>query len=74
MMFYRKKLPPGNALVYRVRPYPLLPIIFLVINTWIMFYGLVYRPVESFAGIITATLGLLAWFWLKRKAQQPAVS
>jgi hypothetical protein len=39
-----------------------------------MFYGLVYRPVESFAGIITATLGLLAWFWLKRKAQQPAVS
>jgi len=74
MMFYRKKLPPRNALVYRVRPYPLLPIIFLVINTWIMFYGLVYRPVESFAGIITAALGLLAWFWLKRKAQQPAVS
>lgn len=74
MMFYRKKLPPGNVLVYKVRPYPLLPIIFLLINTWIMFYGLVYRPVESFAGIITAALGLLAWFWLKRRAQRPTVS
>ncbi len=74
MMLYRRNLPSGNASVYRVRPYPLLPIIFLLINTWIMIYGLVYRPVESFAGIITAVLGLLAWFWLKHKSQQQTVS
>ncbi len=74
MMLYRRNLPSGNASVYRIRPYPLLPIIFLLINTWIMIYGLIYRPVESFAGIITAVLGLLAWFWLKHKSQQQAVS
>ena len=74
MMLYRRNLPSGNASVYRIRPYPLLPIIFLLINTWIMIYGLVYRPVESFAGIITAVLGLLAWFWLKYKSQQQADS
>jgi hypothetical protein len=45
-----------------------------MINTWIMIYGLVYRPAESFAGIITAVLGLLAWFWLKHKNQSQAVS
>jgi APA family basic amino acid/polyamine antiporter len=74
MMLYRRKHPSGTASVYRVRPYPLLPIIFLVINTWIMIYGLVYRPVESFAGIITAVLGLLAWYWLKYKSRQQASS
>ncbi len=74
MMLYRRNPSSGNASVYRIRPYPLLPIIFLLINTWIMIYGLIYRPVESFAGIITAVLGLLAWFWLKHKSQQQAVS
>ena len=74
MMLYRRKHPSGSASVYRVRPYPLLPIIFLVINTWIMIYGLVYRPVESFAGIITAALGLLVWFWLKHKRLNQASS
>lgn len=74
MMLNRRNLPPGNASVYRVRPYPLLPIIFLMINTWIMIFGLVYRPVASFAGIITAVLGLLAWFWLKHKNQQQTFS
>ena len=74
MMLYRRNPSSGNAYVYRVRPYPLLPIIFLLINTWVMIYGLVYRPVESFAGIITAVLGLLAWLWLKHKSQQQAVS
>jgi APA family basic amino acid/polyamine antiporter len=73
MMLYRRNPSSGNDSVYRIRPYPLLPIIFLLINTWIMIYGLIYRPVESFAGIITAVLGLLAWFWLKHKSQQQAI-
>ncbi len=74
MMLNRRNLPSDNASVYRIRPYPLLPIIFLLINTWIMIYGLVYRPAESFAGIITAVLGFLAWLWLKHKNQQQAVT
>ncbi len=62
MMLYRRKLPSGNASVYRVRPYPLLPIIFLLINTWIMIYGLIYRPAESLAGIITAGRYLVLFY------------
>jgi APA family basic amino acid/polyamine antiporter len=73
MMLYRKNHPSGTVTAYRVKPYPLLPIIFLLINTWILIYGLLYRPMESFAGIITASLGLLAWFWLRHKTRQQAV-
>jgi APA family basic amino acid/polyamine antiporter len=67
MMLYRRNHPAGSAGIYRVKPYPLLPLIFLLINTWILVYGLLYRPFESFAGIITAAVGLLVWFWLKRE-------
>jgi APA family basic amino acid/polyamine antiporter len=67
MMMNRRRQPSGTLPVYRIRPYPLLPVIFLLINTWILLYGLLYRPVESIAGLITAVLGLGAWFWLKQK-------
>lgn len=73
MMLFRKHLPAG-ASVYRIRPYPLLPIIFILINTWVLIYGLVYRPFESFGGIITAVVGLLVWYWMKDKNQPQAVS
>ena len=74
MMLYRRKQKSHSVAVYRIRPYPLLPLIFLLITTWIMVYGLLYRPMESFAGIITASLGFLAWWWLKHKARQHPVS
>jgi APA family basic amino acid/polyamine antiporter len=70
MMLYRNRQQSGAVPVYRVKPYPLLPLIFLVVNTWIMVYGLLYRPVESLAGLVTAGLGLGAWFWLKHRTRQ----
>jgi APA family basic amino acid/polyamine antiporter len=66
MMLHRGRNRSSKDLIYRIRPYPLLPLIFLMINTWIMIYGMIYRPFESFAGIITAALGLLVWLWLKK--------
>jgi hypothetical protein len=39
-----------------------------------MIYGLVFRPFESIAGITTAVLGLLAWFWLKHKHHPQSIS
>jgi APA family basic amino acid/polyamine antiporter len=74
LMLYRRVDPNSSGAVYRIRPYPLLPIIFLLINTWIMIYGLIYRPMESFAGIFTSALGLLAWWWLKHRARPHPIS
>jgi len=56
---------------FRMRLYPVLPAIFILINLWILVYGLIYKPFESFAGIVTAAAGLLVYYLLDRK-KQPA--
>lgn len=58
MMLNRRKKPDSDF-VYRVRLYPLVPVIFILINTWIIIYGLIYRPMESLAGIGISLAGLI---------------
>ncbi len=48
--------------IYRVKLFPVVPIIFILINSWIIIYGLVYRPVESFAGMGISLAGLIFYF------------
>ncbi len=74
MMLYRKTHAANDDRVYRIRPYPLLPVLFLIINTWILVYGLLFRPMESLAGVFTAAMGLAVWFWLKQKSQPQPTS
>jgi APA family basic amino acid/polyamine antiporter len=74
LMLVRRAGLSSSGAVYRIRPYPLLPIVFLLINTWIMIYGLIYRPLESFAGLFTALLGLGVWSWLNHKARPQPTS
>ena len=65
MMINRQRYGHTASFPFRLKPYPLLPIIFLIINSWIMVYGLLYRPLESIAGIITTALGFLLWLGIK---------
>jgi APA family basic amino acid/polyamine antiporter len=58
MMLNRRKK-PDSQYVYRVKLYPVVPIIFILINTWIIIYGLIYRPMESLAGIGISLAGLI---------------
>lgn len=55
---------------YLLRPYPLLPAVFLLVNIWIMVYGLIYRPLESTAGLLTTALGYLVWLILQKANRQ----
>lgn len=66
LIIHRRRKQNSADPPYRIRPYPLLPGIFLLINTWIMVYGLIYRPLESGAGLLTAVLGYLAWLVLQK--------
>lgn len=61
MMLNRRKKPDSDF-VYRVKFYPVIPIIFILINSWIIIYGLIYRPMESFAGIGISLAGLIFYF------------
>ncbi len=65
MIILRQRKPNSPVRHYRLKPYPALPVLFLLVNAWIMVYGLIYRPLESVAGLLTAALGLLVWRTMK---------
>jgi len=48
---------------FRVRPYPLVPLIFVVVSTATMVWTLIGRPVESLLGVATVLSGLPAYFF-----------
>ncbi len=70
LIIQRQRHPPVPAQPFRLKPYPLLPVIFLLINAWIMVYGLIYRPLESAWGLATAFLGFLLWRLMRKPDQQ----
>lgn len=53
---------PDSSYVYRIKLYPLVPVIFILINAWIIIYGLIYRPGESLTGIGISLAGLIFYF------------
>ena len=61
---------PKIARPYRVRAYPMPPIIFAVITLWMMFYLLRSKTVESLAGLATALVGLLLYFCARKRPQR----
>jgi basic amino acid/polyamine antiporter, APA family len=61
-MMINRRNHPSSSYVYRVKLYPLVPVIFILINTWIIIYGLIYRPGESLAGIGISLAGLIFYF------------
>lgn len=50
---------------------PLLQIIFLVFNTWVLIFTLIERPVESLIGIGILAVGLIVYFF--DKPHQPEI-
>jgi len=59
--FRRKE---GQA-VYNAFGYPYLPGFFLLINTWILVYGFIYKPHESLAGLFITGAGWIIWLIAK---------
>ena len=57
---------------YRVRAYPLPPVIFSIITIWMMIYLLLWKTTESLAGLATVLAGLLLYFCAgKRRRSLP---
>jgi basic amino acid/polyamine antiporter, APA family len=51
----------------RMWGYPGTAIVFLLIGLWILIYGLIYKPVESMAGLATVLTGLIVYSLGKKK-------
>lgn len=60
VMIMRRKR-PDLPRPYRTIGYPVVPVLFLLIQAYIMVYGLLYRPKESIAGIAITGLGFLIY-------------
>lgn len=52
---------------YKTWGYPLTPILFLLLNLWILINIVTQKPYESLAGLCTILLGLLVYFSSKNK-------
>jgi basic amino acid/polyamine antiporter, APA family len=60
VMVTRKKR-PDLPRPYKTLGYPVVPVVFLAFQIWIMIYGLLYRPRESLAGLAITILGFLVY-------------
>lgn len=56
-----KKNPPQYS-GYKTLLYPVTPALFLIIETWVLVYGLIYKPTESQAGLVTVLSGLIIYY------------
>lgn len=63
----RYKNNPPQYTGYKTLLYPITPILFLIIETWVLVYGLIYKPVESQAGLATVLSGLIIYYISKSK-------
>ena len=51
----------------RMWGYPWTAVVFLLIGLWILVYGVIYKPVESVAGLATVLTGLIVYWLGKNK-------
>jgi APA family basic amino acid/polyamine antiporter len=67
VMIVRKKY-PERPRPYKTLGYPVVPALFLLINIWILVYGLIFRPKESLAGLSITAVGLIV-YWVDKKVR-----
>jgi len=57
---------------FRVRPYPLLPLVYVAASLWIAAYATLERPLESLASLATVAAGIPVYFFLSRRSGSAA--
>lgn len=56
----------GIAAPYRIKWYPFPPLIFLILNLWIMIFVFKSKPLESSLGLLNVFIGALVWMAAKK--------
>lgn len=51
--------------------YPIVPILFLCISAWLVYYGVKEKPLEALAGLGTLLVGLAVYFLSNKKTTTP---
>jgi APA family basic amino acid/polyamine antiporter len=58
---------------YKTWGYPLVPVLFLLITGWLMYFGFLSNMKESLLGLLTAASGIVIYFIYKRNIQKVLV-
>lgn len=69
-VFVMRKKEPNLKRPYKTLGYPIIPAIFILINLWILVYGLMYKPQEAIAGLVTTAAGLIVYFICEKKQKK----
>ncbi|HEV7230564.1 MAG TPA: amino acid permease [Bacteroidia bacterium] len=65
----QKTKPPEYS--YRTWGYPVTPILFLILISWMLIYGFIYQPRPSLEGLATVACGLIIYFINKKITPKP---
>ncbi|HZS10561.1 MAG TPA: amino acid permease [Blastocatellia bacterium] len=60
----RRKMPAAER-PYKTLGYPLMPLVFVLVATWLVINTLIERPVESVTGLVLIAIGLPFYFWFR---------
>ena len=55
---------------FRTPLYPITPILFLLFNSWLLYFGFTQKPMESMIGVATVLLGLIVYFIGRNKTTE----
>lgn len=73
-LFYFRRQPGWKKLKMVSFAWPLVPVLFLIPEAWMVFYGLQMKPFISLAAILTMATGALAYrFRLKSRAPEESI-
>jgi APA family basic amino acid/polyamine antiporter len=62
----RRKLPDAER-PYKTLGYPLMPLVFVLVATWLVINTLVNKPVESVTGLVLIALGLPLYIYFRMR-------
>ena len=66
-LLYLRIIEPDLKRPYRTWGYPYTPIIFVILNLWVLFYTITLQPVESIVGICLMIFSLGLFYILKKE-------
>src|SRR4029079_10230063 len=67
-LFYYRRARSDEAVVFRMKGYPILPLIFIVAVLGVVASNIISNPTDAGMGLVIALLGLpVYWFWSRSR-------
>jgi APA family basic amino acid/polyamine antiporter len=71
-VFVLRRKAPNAERPYKTLGYPLMPLVFVLVATWLVINTLVNKPVESVTGLVLIVLGLPLYFYFRMRQVKEA--